>query len=94
MLAATNNLIGNRVSNSFNGMLLLGATIGRGSSDGKVCGPDARIGRIEGSIFYGYGRFGTYSLGGNYHKVTDQYIKANGYNMDQNLCHRFDNKRW
>jgi len=91
-LAATNDLIGNRASNSFNGMFLFGATIGRGSSAGKVCGPDARIGRIEGNVFHGHGRFGTYSLGSNYPKVTDQSVKTNGHNIDQNLCHGFDNE--
>ena len=58
-LAATNNLIGNRVVNSFNGMFLQGGGIGRGESYGKVCSSDAKIGRIEGNTFHGHGRFGT-----------------------------------
>lgn len=57
--AATNDLIGNRAANSFNGMLLFGGSPGRGNSYGKVCAPDARIGRTEGNVFHGHGRFGT-----------------------------------
>ena len=61
-LAATNSLTGNRVSNSFNGMLLKGGN-GRGASKNKVCGADAKIARYEGNTFSGNGRFGTYTLG-------------------------------
>jgi len=89
--AATNDLIGNRAANSFNGQLLFGGNIGRGTSYGKVCGSDARIGRTEGNVFHGHGRFGTYSLGGNYPKVTDQAVTTNGHNIDQTLCTGFDN---
>ena len=57
--AATNHLIGNRAANSFNGMLLFGGGIGRGGVYGEVCASDARIGRTEGNVFHGHGRFGT-----------------------------------
>lgn len=64
--AATNRLLGNRVSNAFNGMLLDGGGIGRGESDGIVCESDAKLGRYEGNTFGSNGRFGTYTLGKYY----------------------------
>jgi hypothetical protein len=58
--AATNDLIGNRSSNSFNGMFLQALGMGRGSSNaGKVCESDNRIGRNVGNTFHSHGRFGT-----------------------------------
>ena len=61
--AATNTLLGNRVSNSFNGMLLKAGSIGRGESYGKVCESASKLARYEGNTFHGNGRFGTYTLG-------------------------------
>ena len=61
--ASTNSLQGNRVANSFNGMLFDAGGIGRGESTGKVCEADAKFTRIEGNTFHGHGRFGTYTLG-------------------------------
>ena len=58
--AATNDLVGNRAVNSFNGMLLQAVGMGRGvDNNGKVCEADARIGRLIGNTFHGHGRFGT-----------------------------------
>ena len=90
--AATNNLVGNRSANSFNGMLLSAGGRGRGASYDKVCEPDASIGRIEGNTFHGNGRFGTYTLGSNYPKLTDQSIATDGHNIDQSLCEGFDDE--
>jgi len=90
--AATNSLIGNRVSNNFNGMLLKAGSIGRGDSYGKVCESDAKLARIEGNTFALNGRFGTYTLGSNYPKVTDQSIQTNGHNINQSLCSGFDDE--
>jgi parallel beta-helix repeat protein len=56
--AASNDLVGNRSANGFNGMLLSASGIGRGSSYGKVCETDSKIGRIEGNTFHSNGRFG------------------------------------
>jgi len=89
-LAATNDMIGNRAANSFNGMFLKAGGVGRGSNYNKVCESDARIGRTEGNVFHGHLRFGTYTLGGNYPKVTDQTIFTNGHNIDKSLCEGFD----
>ncbi len=61
--AGTNSLVGNRVSNSFNGMLLKEGSIGRGESYDEVCESAARLARYEGNTFHGNGRFGTYTLG-------------------------------
>jgi hypothetical protein len=90
--SASNDLTGNRVANSFNGMLLQAGGIGRGESYGKVCEADARFGRLEGNTFHGHGRFGTYSLGFNYPKVTDQSISSDGHNIDNSLCEGFDDQ--
>ncbi len=51
--AATNDMVGNRAVNSFNGMFLQALGMGRGTdNDGKVCESDARIGRFEGKWKY------------------------------------------
>lgn len=58
--ASNNNLVGNRASGSFNGMLLQALGMGRGSDNwGKVCEADNRIGLIIGNVFHSHGRFGT-----------------------------------
>mmetsp|Transcript_32276 Transcript_32276/g.67849 ORF Transcript_32276/g.67849 Transcript_32276/m.67849 type:complete len:1275 (+) Transcript_32276:77-3901(+) len=90
--AATNSLSGNRVSNSFNGMLLDAGSIGRGESYDKVCESDAKLARYEGNTFHGNGRFGTYTLGFNYAKSTDQAISTDGHNIEKSLCTGFDNQ--
>ncbi len=47
--AATNDMVGNRAVNSFNGMFLQALGMGRGVDNvGKVCESDARLGRFEG----------------------------------------------
>ena len=59
--AATNDMIGNRSANSFNGMLLDaqdGGGIGRGTSNGQVCLSDNKFGKFEANTFHGSGRFG------------------------------------
>ncbi len=89
--ASNNNLIGNRASNSFNGMLLQALGRGRGADNyPNVCEADNAIGRWVGNVFHGHGRFGTYSLGGNYPKVTDQSVLTNGRNTNLELCNGFD----
>jgi hypothetical protein len=88
--AATNSLQGNRVANSFNGMMIDAGSIGRGDSYGKVCESSAKFSRIEGNTFHSNGRFGTYTLGYNYPKVTDQAIATDGHNIDKTLCSGFD----
>eukprot|EP00551_Chaetoceros_affinis_P006400 CAMPEP_0203682988 /NCGR_PEP_ID=MMETSP0090-20130426/47288_1 /ASSEMBLY_ACC=CAM_ASM_001088 /TAXON_ID=426623 /ORGANISM="Chaetoceros affinis, Strain CCMP159" /LENGTH=1506 /DNA_ID=CAMNT_0050552109 /DNA_START=94 /DNA_END=4614 /DNA_ORIENTATION=+ len=91
--ASNNSLIGNRVANSFNGMLLQALGSGRGADNvGKVCEADNAIGRWAGNVFHGHGRFGTYSLGRNYPKVTDQAISADGQNSNLELCTGFDSE--
>ena len=58
--AITNNLIGNRVANAFNGMFFDANGMGRGSSAGQVCESDAKLARIEGNTWHGNGRFGKF----------------------------------
>lgn len=90
--SATNDLIGNRSANGFNGMLISASSIGRGSKYGKVCEADGIMGRIEGNTFHGNGRFGTYTLSYNYPKLTDRSVASDGENIDKSLCQGFDDE--
>ena len=62
---AVNNMIGNRMANSFNGMLVdvAHAGSGLGPAKGLTCISGERVGRWEGNTFHSHGRFGTYALG-------------------------------
>ena len=80
---AANDLIGNRVANSFNSMFLQANGQGRGDVYGKVCTNHLAFGRWEGNTFHGALRFGTYTLGGSEPRNTDQSIEKNGYNADR-----------
>jgi len=71
-------------------MFLQEGSIGRGEAYFKVCESAARLGRMEGNTWHSNGRFGTYTLGFNYPKVTDQTAANNGYNSDRSLCDPFD----
>lgn len=82
-VTAANDLIGNRIANSFNGMLLDANGQGRGSTYGQVCSNNLEYGRWEGNTFHGHGRFGTYTLGGSEPRRTDQAIATNGFNTDR-----------
>jgi len=88
--AGTNNFIGNRASNHFNGMFLKEGSRGRGEAYNKVCESSSQLGRMDGNTWHGNGRFGTYTLGSNYPKITDQSATNNGYNTDKSLCDAFD----
>jgi parallel beta-helix repeat protein len=57
--AGTNNFIGNRAANHFNGMFLKEGSIGRGESYNKVCESASQLGRMEGNTWHSNGRFGT-----------------------------------
>ena len=58
--APTNDMIGNRFANSFNGMFY---SFSFGFTNGKD-ETKALMGRVEGNTFHGHGRFGTYVLFG------------------------------
>ena len=88
--AGSNNYIGNRAASHFNGMFLAEGSIGRGSAYNKVCESAARLGRMDGNTWHDNGRFGTYTLGFNYPKVTDQAVATNGYNVNKDYCAAFD----
>jgi len=56
-----NNVVGNRFSNSFNGMFYdLGKS--NGAAENKVNTLFMIMGKLEGNTFHGHGRFGTYIL--------------------------------
>jgi len=88
--APTNNLIGNRAASTFNGMFLQGGEHGRGHVTNRVCCSSNRLGRFQGNTFHSNGRFGTYALGDNYPKETDQSVDRDGLNDNQDLCFGFD----
>jgi hypothetical protein len=78
MESPTNHLLGNRMANHFNGMLL-NAKNGRGPVTNSVCDKMTPFGRWKGNVFHSSGRFGTYTLTNNYPvKNTGQSIALNG----------------
>eukprot|EP00985_Skeletonema_marinoi_P024316 scaffold16804_cov299-Skeletonema_marinoi.AAC.1 len=82
---AANDFIGNRVSNSFNGLLLQASGSGRGAAYGRVCTSHLAYGRWEGNTFHGHSRFGLYTLGGSAPRDTDQSIEQDG-STNQGTC--------
>lgn len=78
-VAPTNNLIGNRMANHFNGMFLEVNGVGRGPAYNKVCTRNTPIGRIEGNVFHSNGRFGTYILNNFPLHETGQSVAQNGF---------------
>lgn len=88
--AATNDWLGNRAANTYNGMLLDSGT--SGAAIGKVCYSDAALGRWVGNVMHGCSRFGLYTLGhgGNFPKHTDRSIATNGFNQNFDLCSGYD----
>ncbi len=83
----TNDLIGNRAANSFNGMFAEPGT--DGDADTNVCSANTAIGRWEGNTFHGHARFGTYPIN-LWPRVTDRSLESNGFNVDKYLCEGFD----
>jgi hypothetical protein len=61
----TNDLIGNRMVNHFNG-IFLNPTNGHGPMEALICTNHMPFGHWEGNTFHSSGRFGTYGLGDNY----------------------------
>lgn len=78
MESSANDLIGNRMANHFNGMML-SANNGRGSVKNAVCTKNTPFGRLEGNVFHSNGRFGTYTLHDNYPvRNTGLSLSSNG----------------
>ena len=91
-LGSINHMIGNRMANSFNGMMYeVGAFggVGRGAAAGKCCTKAQLLGHMTGNTFHGHGRFGTYMLGNYLPKKTDQSLNKNGYVTDRQTCQGF-----
>lgn len=82
LTSPTNDLIGNRMANHFNGMFL-NAEGGRGPVYGKVCSNRMPLGRYEGNTYHSSGRFGTYALNDNFPvQNTGTSIASNGETGD------------
>jgi hypothetical protein len=91
MKSGTNDLIGNRAANSYNGMMFDPGALD-GEAVGRVCGGKTGLGRWVGNTFHGHGRFGTYTINGPYPRITDQSLATNGFNLDMSLCDGFDDE--
>ena len=61
----SNDLIGNRMVNHFNG-IFLNPTNGHGPMEAQICTNHMPFGHWEGNTFHSSGRFGTYGLNDNY----------------------------
>lgn len=89
-LTPRNDVIGNRLANSFNGMFYDCGDIPRGigAAEGHVNTFNTPMGRLDGNTFHGHGRFGTYIL--NYMpKKCYPNITANGWITDSSGCTAF-----
>lgn len=73
--ASANDLIGNRMANHFNGMLLFAD-----GTNANTCTQNTPWGRYEANVFHSSGRFGTYTLNDNYPKRnTGLALASNGF---------------
>jgi hypothetical protein len=71
----TEDLIGNRLVNSFDGMLSNAST--KGDAANKVCSPNTAIdGWWEGNTFHWHGHFGTYPINLSTRKSTTEASRA------------------
>ena len=91
-VSATQDLIGNRFANHFNGMLVetdAPFSDGMGRANGDVCAGGLSLGRFEGNTFHSHGRFGTYFLGENFPVATDRTLESGGATTSAS-CAAFD----
>lgn len=90
-LTHTNHFIGNRAANSYNGILFHPsfAQTGRGIAVGRVCVSFGMLGRVEGNICHGNGRFGIYFASSNWPRKVLTNVSLNGYTNDAE-CAPFD----
>jgi len=67
-LGHTNNFIGNRASNTFNGLHFMPSFMnaGRGFVLNQICARFTPLGRVIGNTLHGCGRFGTYFVDSNW----------------------------
>ena len=89
-LPSINHVVGNRFANHFNGMFFMAnfaGGAGRGAAQGLLCTEAQLLGRIQGNTMHGHGRFGTYLLGPNFPRATDQSLENNG-RTDRATCAR------
>jgi len=80
-ISQTNNFVGNRASNSFNGLFFHPSfqSNGRGMVENEVCTQFTPMGRVIGNTLHGCGRFGTYFVDRNWPRhVNGRTIENNG----------------
>ena len=81
-LPAPNHYVGNRFSNSFNGLFIQSnfhGGNGRGFAEGLECTEHQGFGRVRFNTNHGHGRFGTYFLGPNFPRRLQQSIASDGH---------------
>jgi hypothetical protein len=83
-----NHMIGNRASNSFNGMLYNPLGNGVGAVNNKLCYIGKQeFARFDGNTFHSHGRFGTYGLGALFpKKMPSQTVSSNGLTPISSEC--------
>jgi len=76
----TNNFVGNRAANNFNGLFLQPSfqSNGRGFAALQVCTQFTPLGRLIGNTCHGNGRFGTYFVEQNWPRHVPSSIENNG----------------
>ena len=86
-IGVRNNFIGNRASNSFNGLLLHPGFMkhGQGLAENTVCTTHLPFGRIAGNTCHGHGRFGWYTISFVYPRNVVQQLSNNGA-TDSETC--------
>jgi len=79
-LDMTNNFLGNRAANNFNGLFLQPSfqSNGRGFVAGQICTEFTPLGRIMGNTCHGNGRFGTYFVEQIWPRHVPSSIENNG----------------
>jgi hypothetical protein len=77
----SNNFVGNHAGNNFNGIFYHPsfAPNGRGTVQGKVCANNLPVGRFEGNVLHGNGRFGTYFVASSWPRRVTQSLSTNGF---------------
>ena len=79
-LSVTNDFIGNRVVNQYNGIFTQTSLFpeGRGAAAGKVCTQHAPLGTFKGNVCHSNERFGFY-LDNNFPRKIKRSVASNGF---------------
>ena len=89
-LAHANDFVGNRMANSYNGLLWQsqGRENSRGAALNRVCTAHVPFGRVIGNTNHGHGRFGLYFLVKVYPLRLTQTLADNGF-VEMDTCNEW-----